>query len=351
MGISEDISEKRLTLLKQMAGDPVPRLWCPALTHYTEGLDIDQKRMAAHWKFMSPFVNSFLIPGSTGDAWEMKDSEINNLLDISLELANDYNSKILIGVLKSDALATLKGISEWLSMLKKKAGSDNVIEAMKSCGVCGFTICSPRGSEITQEDMGKELKIVLELGIPIVLYQLPQITENEISPPLVNSLTDKYSNLMLLKDSSGEDKVALESDGSELPFLLRGAEGNYAQWLKESGGPYHGLLLSTANCFPRELKEIIVLLENENIEEAVKLSDKLSLVIEQVFGLVEGIPEGNAFTNANKAMDHYMAYGKEARSINPPILHAGVPLPEEVIFRVGDLLESAGLIPDKGYLA
>ena len=98
-----------------------------------------------------------------------------------------------------------------------------------------------------------------------------------------------YGNLtrVALVRISGEDKVALESDGSELPFLLRGAEGNYAQWLKESGGPYHGLLLSTANCFPRELKEIIVLLENENIEEAVKLSDKLSLVIEQVFGLVE----------------------------------------------------------------
>ncbi len=120
MEILKDISGKRLDLLKQMTGEPVPRLWCPPLTHYTKGLEIDRNRMAAHWKFMSPHVNSFLIPGSTGDAWEMKDSEIYNLLDISLELAKNYNSKILIGVLKSDAPATLQGISEWLSMLKKK---------------------------------------------------------------------------------------------------------------------------------------------------------------------------------------------------------------------------------------
>lgn len=345
-----NISEKRLNLLKQMAGDPVPRLWCPPLTHYTEGLEIDERRMAAHWNFMSPHVNSFLIPGSTGDAWEMEDSEIHNLIDISLDLAGEFNSKILIGVLKSDASATLKGISEWLSMLKLKAGRDSAIEAMKSCGVCGFTICPPRGSELTQENIEHELRAVLELGIPVVLYQLPQVTENEMSPPLVTILTDNYSNLILLKDSSGGDRVALKSDGSRLPFLLRGAEGNYAQWLKESGGPYHGLLLSTANCFPRELKEIIVLLENGHTEEAVNLSDNLSRVIEQVFTLVEDIPEGNAFTNANKAVDHYMAYGKEARTIKPPMLHAGIPLPEEVIMRVGDLLEPSALIPDEGYL-
>jgi dihydrodipicolinate synthase/N-acetylneuraminate lyase len=348
--ISGDISEKRLNLLKQMAGEPIPRLWCPPLTHYTEDIEIDQKRMAAHWNFMSPYVNSFLIPGSTGDAWEMEDSEIRNLIDISLGLAGDYNSRILIGVLKSDAIGTLQGILEWLSMLKRKADTDNAIEAMKSWGVCGFTICPPRGSEITQENMEKELKIVLELGIPIVLYQLPQITENEMSASLVTSLTDKYSNLILLKDSSGGDRVALNSDGSRLPFLLRGAEGNYTQWLKESGGPYHGLLLSTANCFPRELKEIIVLLEDGRHKEAVNLSDKISSVIEQVFALVSDIPEGNAFTNANKALDHYMAYGKEARIIKPPMLHAGIPLPGEVITNAGDLLESSDLIPDKGYL-
>jgi len=348
--ILRDISAKRLNLLKQMAGDPVPRLWCPPLTHYTEDIEIDQKRMAAHWNFMSPYVNSFLIPGSTGDAWEMEDNEINNLLNISLGLARDYNSKILVGVLKSDASATLQGISEWLSILKRKAAKDNAIEAMKSCGVCGFTICPPRGSEITQETMDKELKVVLELSIPIVLYQLPQVTENEMSSSLVTGLTDNYNNLILLKDSSGGDSVALEGDGSRLPFLLRGAEGNYAQWLKESGGPYHGLLLSTANCFPRELKEMIVHLESGRIEEAVNLSNNLSRVIEQVFAVVESIPEGNPFTNANKAMDHYMAYGKEARNTKPPMLHAGISLPEEVIFRVGNLLESSALIPDKGYM-
>ena len=279
----------------------------------------------------------------------MKDSEIRDLIDISLGLARKHNSRLLIGVLKSNTSETLEGISKWLSILKQRSGENNTIEAMKSAGVCGFTVCPPRGSKLTQEDIGHELEAVLKPGIPIVLYQLPQVTENEMSPSLVAGLADHYANLILVKDSSGGDRIALNNDDNKLPFLLRGAEGNYAQWLRESGGPYHGLLLSSANCFPRKLKKIITLLENGHCNKAADLSDSLTRVIEQVFALVSNIKKGNAFTNANKALDHYMAFGKDARTIRPPILHAGIYIPEDVIQKVGDLLESAGLIPDKGY--
>ena len=53
MDVLSAISEKRINLLKQMVGEPVPRLWCPPLTHYTQDIKIDQERMAAHWNFMS----------------------------------------------------------------------------------------------------------------------------------------------------------------------------------------------------------------------------------------------------------------------------------------------------------
>lgn len=345
-----EISEKRRNLLREMVGEPVPRLWCPPLTHYTPEIDVDQDRMMAHWGFMAPHVNAFLVPGSTGDAWEMSDSEVRALIDLSLRLAADWNISLLMGVLKEDALAARKGISELLSVLKHKTGRDDPIEAMKAGKVCGFTICPPRGSDLTQDQIGAELESVLELGLPMVLYQLPQVTENEMSPSLVARLADRYPNLMLLKDSSGGDRVALEAGGRSLPILLRGAEGRYAQWLQESGGPYHGLLLSTANCFPRELKTMIAILEDGRGNEAAALSDSLTRVVEQVFAIVADMPKGNAFSNANKAMDHYMAFGADARFIRPPRLHAGMPIPKRVILRIGEVLESAHLIPDTGYM-
>ncbi len=280
----------------------------------------------------------------------MNDSEVRALIDFSLELAVDLNIRLLIGVLKDDALGARQGILELISKLKWKTGKADPIEAMKSGRVCGFTICPPRGRELTQDRMEAELDSVLELGLPMVLYQLPQVTENEMSPSLVARLAGRHANLMLLKDSSGEDRVALEADGRGSLFLLRGAEGRYAQWLRESGGPYHGLLLSTANCFSRELKTIVDLLEDGRVDEAAALSDRLTRVVEQVFALVADMPEGNAFSNANKAVDHYMALGADARLIRPPGLHAGTSIPKDVILRVGEVLESARLIPDTGYL-
>ena len=92
------------------------------------------------------------------------------------------------------------------------------------------------------------------------------------------------------------------------------------------------------------------LLEEGRGEEAAALSERLTQVVESVFKLVTGIPRGNAFLNANRAMDHYMAFGKDALFIQPPRLNAGTYIPEDVIRRVGDVLESASLIPDTGYL-
>lgn len=307
--------------------------------------------MAAHWGFMAPHVNSFLVPGSTGDAWELNDSEADALLNLSFKLAADWGIRLLIGVLKDDASTTRQRILQLLAIFQRTTGKDDPIEAMRAVKVCGFTICPPRGSELTQDKIEAELNRVLELGFPTVLYQLPQITGNEMSPSLVARLAARHANLMLLKDSSGTDRVALEADGHNLLFSLRGAEGRYAQWLLESGGPYHGLLLSTANCFPRELRMVVTLLEEGRCNESVALSDRLSDVVRRVFALVADVPVGNAFANANKAMDHYMAFGAEARLISPPMLHAGICLPKDVIMRVGEILDAARLLPDKGYLA
>jgi len=83
------------------------------------------------------------------------------------------------------------------------------------------------------------------------------VTENTMSPGLVAGLAALHSNFILFKDTSGADAVALSGENLHGVFLVRGAEGNYSRWLKEAGGPYDGFLLSTANCFGRELVQII----------------------------------------------------------------------------------------------
>ena len=73
-------------------------------------------------------------------------------------------------------------------------------------------------------------------------------------------------------------------------------------------------------------------------------------VTPEVFALLQPFAYGNAFTNANKAIDHFKAFGPKALRKEGPMLHAKVRLPEQTISGTGAILTRYGLMPDKGYL-
>jgi len=306
--------------------------------------------MAAHLAHLSPFVKGFLIPGSTGDGWEMSDAEIRELLEIAVEECQRLDLNLLIGVLKIDAGAVLKTLAQTVEWLGSRTNGRHAEDSLAKAKVCGFTVCAPRGKDLSQEQIEGALVSVLELGLPIAVYQLPQITQNEIGPDLASNLARRFANFILFKDTSGADRVVLSGRSLEGVFTVRGAEGDYARWLNTAGGPYHGFLLSTANCFARELHQIIDDISGKRMDAARRMAARLTSVVAEVFQLVNSVPEGNPFANGNKAIDHFFAHGPRAAEISPPRLHAGSRLPLEVIRATGEALSRHGLMPAKGYL-
>jgi dihydrodipicolinate synthase/N-acetylneuraminate lyase len=213
--------------------------------------------MAAHFRHLFPYVKGFLIPGSTGDGWELTSAERRQVIAIAIEQAQKLNAQLLIGALHPDSNAALNLIREDLDWLERRVGELEVAKALSKAHVCGFTICPPRGQQLTQEEIGQGLASVLELGLPTAIYQLPQVTLNEMSPECVANLARRHENFIFFKDTSGADTVALSAKDLSGIFTARGAEGNYARWLKAAGGPYDVFLLSSANCFARELPQLI----------------------------------------------------------------------------------------------
>jgi dihydrodipicolinate synthase/N-acetylneuraminate lyase len=216
--------------------------------------------------------------------------------------------------------------------------------------VSGFVICSPRGKDVSQSEIERWFETILKAGIPTALYQLPQVTQNEMSAELVARMAARFSNFIMFKDSSGADRVIASGQDIGGVFTVRGAEGNYAKWLKAAGGSYDGFLLSTANCFAKEFREMISDLSEGRVEAANNMSGRLTEAVSAVFALVSPFPHGNAFANANKAMDHFFAYGPKAATVSPPRLHAGSFLPGEMIVETGKILQRYDLMPSKGYL-
>jgi dihydrodipicolinate synthase/N-acetylneuraminate lyase len=343
-------ADQRRQLLTQLFPETMPRLWCPPLTHYTPDGAIDRSRMAAHVGHISIRVKGYLIPGTAGDGWELSGPETREVLEFAVESAQALHLHVLVGVLKADAAAARAGVLDTVEWLRDLTGAGAAGEAMSKSGVCGFAVCPPTGRDVPQETIRAGLTSVLELGLPTALYQLPQVTQNEMSPETVASLAERFANLFLFKDSSGADRVALRGHCYGGVFLVRGMEGDYARWLRDNGGPYDGLLLSTANCFPRELSALVESSAAGKRAEAEAISEQVSSLMAAVFPLVESLPHGNRFTNANKAIDHFMAHGPRAANVPPPRLHGGSGLPVEVIQRVGEELERHDLMPSGGYL-
>jgi dihydrodipicolinate synthase/N-acetylneuraminate lyase len=347
----KDVAAKRQALINKLFPSGIPRLWCPLLTHYRGDGTIDFDRMHVHFNHMVPWVKGFLIPGSTGDGWELTEDETLEVADFAIQQARTRKISLLLGVLKADVDAMKRTISSMIKMLQEnppeKQDAGQVLQANH---VCGFTICPPRGKSLTQHQIEAGLSAVLDMGMPTALYQLPQVTENEVAPETFERLVQKFSNLFLFKDSSGQDRIATSDVYKGGVFLVRGAEGSYAQWLIGTGGSYDGFLLSTANCFSQNLSSLIENLERKELGKAREISERLTTVVSEVFALVQPLPYGNPFTNANKAIDHFFAFGPSANKREGPMLHEKIRIPHNVIQATSSILIHHNLMPEKGYM-
>jgi len=348
--MKESAREVRWNMVKSLFPQGVPKLWCPTLTHFSSAGVVDEGRTAAHLDHLSRHLRGILVPGTTGEGWEMNDIEVRRLLEIVLPRAAQGKFQVLIGVLKTETESARHTMLDTVAWLKKQTTESDDLSSLRAVRVAGFTICPPKGKNLSQSEILAGLASVLELGFPTSVYHLPQVTENEMSPATVQQLAEEHPNFYLFKDSSGRDEIAKSGLDFGSVFLVRGAEGDYSKWTSGAGGPYDGLLLSMANCFARELAEVLDLLQAGRQEEAGQLSDRLTGAANEIFSVVEGFPEGNPYTNANKALDQIHAYASAAEKVDPPMLYSGARLPPKFIKAALEILNKYNLSPVKGYL-
>ncbi len=348
----------RQQITDELFDGTIPQLWCPAITHFKGPKSVDRGRTHRHLDVLSQNVRGLLIPGSTGEGWDMSDQEILALLEIVLDKTKETEQLLLVGILKTTTEEMVAAIEGTVSWLLARAGASSWEEAFRKLGVRGFVVCPPGGAELTQEEISAGLSTVLDLGYPTALYQLPQVTQNEMTPATAASLAGRFNNFFMLKDTSGGDKVALSGDlgeyASEVPgsgvFLVRGAEGGYSRWPKAGGGPYDGLLLSTANSFPEELATVLDLLAAGKKPQAESLSGRVETAVTAVMTEMATFTAANAFATTNKVFDHVRAWGARSIDIEPPLVHSGARLPTAAVQLGLDALRDNGFVVEKGYL-
>ena len=109
MGSSDkgDCQVRREQWVRRLFPEGIPRLWCPPLTHFRADGQLDSQRIRAHLTALAPYVKGILVPGSTGEGWDLSGSEVRTLLEQVLEIARELRLKVLIGVLLGGAARML----------------------------------------------------------------------------------------------------------------------------------------------------------------------------------------------------------------------------------------------------
>ncbi len=348
-----DAERDRAELISRLFPAGVPSLLCPPITHYDSEGSLDAGRIRAHMAVVARHATCLLVPGSTGDGWELSPGEVRRLLEIHAESARDLGYSILVGALHPDAAEARRAILDRLDLFKAMAGTANAERALASARVAGFTVCGPSGADLDQTTIEDALRRILDLGLPTAVYQLPQVTKNEISPAVLERLIGEYSNLWMMKDTSGSDRVVRAGIRRAGAVFVRGAEGDFSSWLSEKDGEaerkYDGFLLSSANAFAEPLARMIRLLRAGDRHAANELSGRMDAVVRAVFAEASSLPFGNPFSNANKALDHVLAWGGANRA-PAPVTHSGSLLPAGLLSEAEVVLRRGGFLPGRGYL-
>lgn len=303
-------------------------LWVPILTHYSGERPgaVDIGRTIAHLRAIRPSVRQIMLAGSTGDGWDIDAAGFDALINLAAKKeVLDLDLAVLFGALcptTEDVVARLRHLEERLRVEPALA------ERCK-----GVVVCPPVDPAATQEAIKAHYDAIMaESTLPIAVYQLPQVTGCALAPQTLAELS-RSSRVTMFKDSSGADAVAQSRLDFGNVWMVRGAEGGYAEALKPVG-PYDGWLLSTSNAVAPHLRNILRLREAGDDAAARELSGRLSTAITAAFAAAQSEPGANAFSNANRAMDHIRAYGSAWRRQPLPRKVDGNVLSVEVVERV-----------------
>jgi len=144
----------------------------------------------------------------------------------------------------------------------------------RDLGVNALSIISPYFVAVSQEDIYRHYSSIAQsVDLPILLYNMPARTGNNIDYTTVKKLT-KYENIIGIKDSSGNfDNTLRYIEDTDRRLVVLAGNDSLILWTLLAGGS--GAIAGCSNVFPELIVSIYQLWEQGNIEEANKQQMKL----------------------------------------------------------------------------
>ena len=229
----------------------------PIVTAMAEDETINEKELRVQVnRQISCGINGIFALGTNGECYALT---VEEKLDVIKIVVDETKGKVPVYA-GTGCVSTRETI--WLSRRAKELGVDVL------------SIVSPYFVAVSQEDIYRHYsKIAESVDLPIVLYNLPARTGNNIEYTTVRKLS-KYPNIVGIKDSSGNfDNTLRYIENTDRRLSVMAGNDSLILWTLLAGGC--GAIAGTANVYPEISLAIYKLWQEGKIEEANQQQAKL----------------------------------------------------------------------------
>jgi len=228
-------------------------------------LDFTTAARLAEWHLRSG-TDGILVAGCTGESFTLSDSDRIELFRAVKGVTRD-RIKILVG---TGASATKTAIARTKAALE--AGAD------------GALVITPFGNKPSQHALEMYFSEVADVGLPVVLYNVPGRTGTTLAPETAIRLS-RHQNIVAIKEASGSlDAVSTILRDSDM-FVLSGDDSLTIPMISLGA---KGVISTTANLLPREFSEMVHAALDGDFKKAAELHLRMFPVMKALF--IEGNP-------------------------------------------------------------
>lgn len=168
-----------------------------------------------------------------------------------------------------------------------------VVDALKTLDLSDFDAIlsvSPYYNKPTQEGVYQHFKAISEASsLPIILYNVPGRTAQNMNPETVVRLANDFENIIAIKEAAGDmEQVKELIKNKPTDFLVISGDDEIALSMTLAGGV--GVISVIGQAFPKDFSNLIQYGLTGEIDKANEIQKKLESSIDLIFE--EGNPAG-----------------------------------------------------------
>jgi 4-hydroxy-tetrahydrodipicolinate synthase len=253
----------------------IPALITPFNDDASQSLDIEGLRSCIEYVIRGG-VHGLLACGSTGESATMTHAEHIRVIEETVSAA-------------SNRIPAIAG-----------TGSNNTEEALlmtraaKMSGADGVLLISPYYNKPNRSGLLKHYRKVAEIGLPVIVYNIPGRTGQNLPADLVIEMVETIPNLVAVKEASGNlDQMMAIIQGTQdldrdYPFILTSGDDSLTLPVLSVGG--HGCISVTANIEPKRMVEMYDMFRRSDLKAAMNMHYELMDLSKALFMDVNPVP-------------------------------------------------------------